>query len=80
MNSRRLIVAGPVVVDHRSLYHLQQSVVVGQFQFGWLGSNEVSPQTLRILGARKTSTPATLIRFKLTHYLSFTLLDMPKNA
>jgi uncharacterized membrane protein len=26
---------------------------------GWLGSNEVSPQTLRILGARKNSTPAT---------------------
>jgi hypothetical protein len=25
----------------------------------WLGSNEVSPQTLRLLGARKTSTPAT---------------------
>jgi hypothetical protein len=26
---------------------------------GWLGSNEVSPQTLRFLGDRKTSTPAT---------------------
>ena len=26
---------------------------------GWLGSNEVSPQTLRFLGARKASTPAT---------------------
>ncbi len=26
---------------------------------GWLGSNEVSPQTLQILGTRKTSTPAT---------------------
>ena len=26
---------------------------------GWLGSNDVSPQTLRFLGARKTSTPAT---------------------
>ena len=37
-------------------------LVVGQFQFGWLGSNEVSPQTLRFLGARKDSTPATLYK------------------
>ncbi len=55
--------------------------VVGQFQSGWLGSNEVSPQTLRFLGARKDSTPATLIMFKLTHYrflrfLLFRLAEM----
>jgi hypothetical protein len=29
----------------------------------------VSPQTLQFLGTRKTSTPATPIKFKLIHYL-----------
>jgi hypothetical protein len=44
--------------------------------FGWLWSNEVSPQMLNIPGARDTRPrPPESFSFKRTHYPKFAVLD-----